>query len=230
MSAVAEACACTPANALPTPAVPRTPVAPTPAVPTPSPDVARDPLATLASTPTGAWLLDQLRASGRMPAIRFAPDAEIDQEGRALNGYYEREANTVVVRDSLRTRNPSQFTTTLVHELFHAFDNARGLSGSIAPALDAQYRAAGWSDQQARVPQVKAHAKLITESRAYAFAAQFSRELGMPADDLGPVAIAAIRGSSPDQSYVAAWNAILTRDGIQGSYPIMYAPGTTTPY
>lgn len=166
-----------------------------------------DAVARLAQSPTGAWLIDQLRATGKPPKIEIVPDSQM---GPDENGHYNRETNTVALKRSVVEDYPNSAIVTLGHELFHGLDLLKGVRTSIVRDHD------------------QTTAKLIIESRAYAFASRVQHELGY--EPTGPVAAAAYDGTSPDQAYRNAWEALKVRDDIASDAPVVYAPNRTTPY
>lgn len=160
----------------------------------------------LAKSQSGAWLLGQFSRYG-MPNV-------VVTNGSALspneNGKYNRPTNTVYLRASLLKSNPQQAVATYGHELFHALDQRRGTINSTYATYD------------------KTTSKLVLESRAYAFQAQVTHELGY-SRPTGKAARGAYDQASPQQAYLGAWYAISARDGLPSRSPV-YAPGWQTPY
>lgn len=159
------------------------------------------------ASPSVRGVIAQLRQMGRVPQITLAQGAPLEPGD---NGRFVRDTNTVYVDAALLRENPQQAVVTLSHELYHALDLNRGVSGRIDAAYD------------------DVTSKLVTESRAYAFQAKVMHELGYGAP-VGHVGKATYAASSPQQAYSAAWNALIQRDQLP-SRPLAYAPGATQPY
>jgi hypothetical protein len=186
-------------------------------------------LGDLQASPSGANVTHDALAAGA--SIVAVDDARMDAEFGASNqGTYDPDRNTVFLRSSLlEPAQREQGLQTLAHELFHVRDRSTDAHRALLEMLSARYAAFG--PTAVRDEQVRYHASLVRESRAYVFQDQIRFELGIDAKSGFHRAIE--DAPTSDAAYRTAWDELeqtLRRDRmiVQRDVEVVYMPGATS--
>jgi hypothetical protein len=209
-------------------AAPAAPVAPAPTQPLTTVAPGANPndavlveqtLAKLRQSPSGAQVVDRLLAVGAK--VNVISDAEFAQMGHdTAHAFYDPKIDTMFLRrsDLADQANVGFAALALAHEGTHLLDDVAGLSDPFVSQLSAQIAAAGGLDTpqgQALREQGMFELTMIKETRAFTFAGQIARDLGVEVKATDPTSVAKA-GGNDQATYDAVWQRLLTTSYNEG--------------
>lgn len=170
-------------------------------------------LGTLRQSAGGAQLVDRLLAVGAR--INVISDAEFQTMGHAdAHAFYDPKIDTMFLRRSdLADASSMKFAAVaLAHEGTHLLDDVGRIADPFINAAAGRVHAAGGpATPQGAAAQKQALFELtmIKEARAFTFAGQVARDLGVKTPSTDPTSISAA-GANDQTTYAKVWQALLS--------------------
>lgn len=167
-------------------------------------DLVEGALETLRRSTAGAVVVDRLLATdARINVVSDAEFAAMGQDG--AHAFYDPKVGAMYLRRTdLQGESGADFAAVaLAHEGVHMLDDTARVDAAYVAAASRSIAAGSLTQEQARFELT-----MIREARAFTFAGQVARELGvqLPQDD--PTHVAA-SGANDQATYAAVWAALL---------------------
>lgn len=175
-------------------------------------DLVERTLGVLRGSPNGAQVVDRLLAVGAR--INVISDAEFQAMGHGdSHAFYDPKIDTMFLRRSdLADQSGIQFAAVaLAHEGTHLLDDVAGLAEPVIRDITAKVVAAGGLGTPAGAEareQGLFELTMIKETRAFLFAGQVARDLGVQLPATDPTATA-IAGGNDQATFNAVWQRLL---------------------
>lgn len=175
-------------------------------------DLVERTLGVLRGSPAGAQVVDRLLAVGAK--VNVISDAEFQSMGHGdSHAFYDPKIDTMFLRRSdLADTSAIRFAAVaLAHEGTHLLDDVAGIAEPMVREIEARVASAGGLGTAAGIEardQGLFELTMVKETRAFLFAGQVARELGMqlPATDPTSTAIA---GGNDQATFTAVWERLL---------------------
>ncbi|MBC7460715.1 MAG: hypothetical protein H7287_05080 [Thermoleophilia bacterium] len=180
-------------------------------------DLVEATLAQLRRSPSGAQVVDRLLAVGAR--VNVVSDGDFVRLGHgAAHAFYDPAAKTIYLRrtelEGARSSNTQSgfAAVALAHEGTHLLDDVSGVADGFIAARTRAIAHAGGSASLAGVEtqrQALFELTMVKEARAFLFAGQVARELGVTTPAADPTSVAA-SGPNDAATYGRVWDALLS--------------------
>ncbi|MCW2928625.1 MAG: hypothetical protein JWM86_2593 [Thermoleophilia bacterium] len=170
-------------------------------------------LGTLRQSAGGSQLVDRLLAVGAR--INVISDAEFKGMGHGdAHAFYDPKIDTMFLRrsDLADAKNMKFAAVALAHEGTHLLDDVGRIADPFINAAATRVQAAGGPGTPqgaAAQQQVLFELTMMKEARAFTFAGQVARDLGVTTPPTDPTSIAAA-GGNDQATYAKVWQALLS--------------------
>jgi hypothetical protein len=170
-------------------------------------------LGILRQSPSGAQMVDRLLAV--KARVNVVSDAEFNALGHGdAHAFYDPKQNAMFLRRSdLADATKQRFAAVaLAHEGTHLLDDVGGVANPFIDDVAHQIQAAGGTTT-AKGASIQAQAlfelTMIKEARAFVFAGQVAKDLGVQTPTSDPTSVAAA-GGNDQATYAKVWTSLLS--------------------
>ncbi|MCW2924636.1 MAG: hypothetical protein JWM98_2040, partial [Thermoleophilia bacterium] len=167
----------------------------------------------LRTSPAGSQIVDRLLAVGAK--INVVSDAEIEAMGHGnAHAVYDPKVDTMFLRrsDLANSSNIGFAAVALAHEGTHLLDDVGSIDAPFLNQATQRVLAAGGPNTAAGAEAQKQagfEITMIKEARAFTFAGQVARQLGVSTPAADPTSVAAA-GNNDQATYAKVWQSLLT--------------------